>query len=70
MPSSGVLRDLNRYTFLAEEQQPISGVEWSTYLMRILAPEFELRRANPSIANQTREQMIDWIRTHPTRGAS
>lgn len=68
MEASGLLQDLNRRTFLAEEQQPIDGIEWSTYLSSILAPEFLLRRGNPQVANQTPAEMIDWIRTHPTSG--
>jgi hypothetical protein len=68
MDDSGALRDLNRRTFLAEEQQAIDGVEWSAFLMRVLAPEFVLRRGNPQVANQTREEMIAWIPTHPTSG--
>src|SRR5437867_2270333 len=59
------IRNRNKETFHAEAREKIKGDDWDTYLKKILADEFIIRRSNPAVADQNREAMIDWIRSHP-----
>ena len=60
------LRELNRQTFLAEEQRRIGDTGWRQFLERSLAVHFLIRRSRADVPNQNREQMLDWIEQHPT----
>lgn len=54
------LRQLNQETFDAEDKKPIRGRSWEQFLHETLADNFIIRRANPAISFQNREEMIDW----------
>ncbi len=59
------LRNLNQDTFDAEAKKKIGNDDWDQFLRKVLADEFAIRRSNPTIPNQSREEMIDWIAKHP-----
>lgn len=60
-----VLKRLNQDTFDAEAKKAIGNDRWDEFLRNVLADEFIIRRSNPAIPDQTREQMIDWIGQRP-----
>jgi hypothetical protein len=59
------LRKLNQDTFDAEAKKKIGNDDWDMFLRRVSADEFTIRRSNPTVPNQNREEMIDWIEKHP-----
>jgi hypothetical protein len=59
------LKELNRQTFKAEEKESIGGERWDDFLKRVLASEFAIRRSDPTVPNQNREDMIRWINEKP-----
>lgn len=59
------LKKLNQDTFDAEAKKKIGDDDWKTFLMKVLADEFTIRRANGAVPNQTREEMIKWIEERP-----
>jgi len=62
MEDCGVLRKLDAELFRAENGDDIDGIDWETYLRRTLADSFIIRRSDPRTPDQTREEMIRWIR--------
>lgn len=59
------LMAVNRQTFEAEAKRNIGEERWDAVLQRVLAEDFTIRRSNPSVPDQSREQMIKWIDAHP-----
>jgi hypothetical protein len=59
MADTDDLTKLNEDTFVAEAR----GTEnWDSFLYRVLADDFRLKRANPAILPQDKHQMINHIR--------
>lgn len=59
------LKELNQATFDAEEMKKIGDDSWDDFLRKVLAGDFIIRRSNPAVPNQNREEMIAWIESHP-----
>ena len=59
------LKGLNRQTFKAEERESIGTEHWDAFLERVLSDQFAIRRSDPKVANQNREDMIRWIGEKP-----
>lgn len=63
------LKKLNEDTFTAEAQSSINGVGWDKFLQRVLSGDFRIRRSNPTIPLQNRDEMIAHIQkdTNPVK---
>jgi hypothetical protein len=62
MMSREILEKLNQETFDAEIKAEIGDKDWEVFLRETLADEFKIRRARKDVADQSKEQMIKWIK--------
>lgn len=64
---SNELREINGNTFTAEAKKKIGAEDWDIFLQRVLSEDFRMRRSNPSIAIQNRDEMIAYIQDREGR---
>ena len=59
------LRKLNQEMFDAEGKDKIGEDSWDEFLKKVLSEKFIIRRSNPILPNQSKEEMLAWIAEHP-----
>jgi hypothetical protein len=59
------IEELNLGTFAAEMQRDVEGEEWRSYLDRVLADDFSMRRSDPSKATEDKTAFLAAVAAGP-----
>ncbi len=65
MNVSATIEKLNLGTFAAEMQRAVEGENWRSYLERILADDFTIRRSDPKKATENKTTFLAAVAAGP-----